>query len=409
MASALRPVGWAAFIAGALLVGGWAQAGEIATPEALGEALFFDTNLSKNRTQACASCHAPDAAFTDPREGAAGQAVSVGDDGRSLGDRNAPSAGYARFSPAFGKSRKPGFYRGGQFHDGRAGSLEEQAGGPPLNPAEMGMASKAEVVARLKENPAYVSAFETLYGRSVFRSDARAFDAMTKAIAAFERTDAFAPFDSKYDRYLKGEEKLTDQEELGRVLFFSKQFTNCALCHQLNAQGGTAGETFSNYEFHNIGVPANPDLAAAGAVTAPDLGLGRNPKVKDRKAQAGRFKVPGLRNVAVTGPYMHNGAFKDLRTVILFYNTFNTANPERKVNPETGAPFASPEVPGTLSLKELETGPALDDRRIDALVAFLETLTDKRYEPMMEERRAARAAARASAARPVAPQAAPGR
>jgi cytochrome c peroxidase len=409
----LRPIGWAALTAGVLLVGGSAQAGEIATPEALGEALFFDTALSKNRTQACASCHAPDAAFTDPREGAAGMAVSVGDDGRSLGDRNAPSAAYARFSPPFGRSRKPGLYSGGQFHDGRASSLEAQAGGPPLNRAEMGMGSKAEVVARLKENPSYVAAFQNLYGPAVFRSDARAFAAMTRAIAAFERTDAFAPFDSRYDRYLKGEATLTDQEELGRVLFFSKQFTNCALCHQLNAQGGTAGETFTNYEFHNIGVPANPDLAATGAVTAPDLGLARNPKVRDRNAQAGRFKVPGLRNVAVTGPYMHNGSFKDLRTVILFYNTFNTANPARKINPETGAPFAPPEVPGTLSLTELETGPALDDRRIDALVAFLETLTDRRYEPLMAQRRDARAAAKAAARQPsashVAPQAAAGR
>ncbi|MEP9348041.1 cytochrome c peroxidase [Xanthobacter sp. KR7-225] len=395
------------------LTGGSAGAGEtatqgiatqgMATPEALGEALFFDTTLSKNRTQACASCHAPDAAFTDPREGPAGHAVSVGDDGRSLGDRNAPSATYARFSPAFGRSARPGRYRGGLFHDGRATSLEEQAGGPPLNPAEMAMGSKAEVVARLKENPHYVAAFERLYGKAVFTSDGRAFAAMTRAIAAFERTEAFAPFDSKYDRYLKGEATLTDQEELGRVLFFSKQFTNCALCHQRNAQGGTPGETFTNYEFHNIGVPENPALAAAGAVAAPDLGLARNPKVKDKAAQAGRFKVPSLRNVAVTGPYMHNGVFQDLRTAVLFYNTFNTTNPARKTNPETGAPFGPPEVPGTLSLKELETGPALDDRRIDALVAFLETLTDRRYEPLVAERRAARAAALA-AAKAAAPQ-----
>lgn len=409
MAPPLRPIRWTAIAVVVLLLASGAQAGEIASREALGEALFFDTALSKNRTQACASCHAPDAAFTDPREGPAGTAVSVGDDGRSLGDRNAPSAGYARFSPAFGKSNKPGLYRGGQFHDGRAASLEEQAAGPPLNPAEMGMGSKADVVARLKENPAYVAAFQRLFGPAVFRSDARAFDAMTKAIAAFERTEAFAPFDSKYDRYLKGEERLTDQEELGRVLFFSKQFTNCALCHQLNAQGGTAGETFTNYEFHNIGVPANPDLAATGAVTAPDLGLARNPKVRDKAAQAGRFKVPSLRNVAVTGPYMHNGVFADLRTVVLFYNTFNTANPARKANPESGALFGPPEVPGTLSLKELETGPALDDRRIDALVAFLETLTDRRHEPLLAERRAARTAAQAAAKRPVAPQAAVGR
>lgn len=385
-------------IAAALVfAGGAARATDFDTPETLGEALFNDVNLSKNRTEACASCHSPDHAFIDPREAKAGRAVSIGDDGHSLGDRNAPTAAYARFSPAFGPSQKPGIYQGGQFLDGRAADLEEQAGGPPLNPLEMGMGSKSEVVARLKENPAYVAAMERLYGKGVFKKDAAAYGAMEKAIAAFERTPAFAPFDSKYDRYLKGEATLTDQEELGRVLFFSRQFTNCSLCHKLNVQGGTEGETFTNYEFHNIGVPANPDLARAGAVEAGhvDLGLARNPHVQD-KAQAGKFKVPTLRNVAVTGPYMHNGVFKDLRTVILFYNTYNTKNPTRKINPETGEPFAAPEVAENISQEDLEVGPALDNRRIDALVAFLETLTDKRYEPLLADERAARAEAAAA-------------
>ncbi|MFG1401235.1 cytochrome-c peroxidase [Xanthobacter sediminis] len=372
------------------LLGGPGSAGAgdasiLTTPEKLGEALFFDANLSRNRTQACATCHAPDRAFTDPRETpAAGGAVSLGDDGTSLGDRNAPTAAYARFSPAFGKATKPGLYHGGQFLDGRAADLAAQAGGPPLNPAEMGMPDKASVVARLKENPAYVSAFDTLYGKGVLDGPDKGYAAMTRAIAAYEATPEFAPFDSKYDRYLRGEAKLTDQEELGRVLFFSQQFTNCSLCHQLNAQGGTDGEPFSNYEFHNIGVPKNSAARAAAGLKpeSRDLGLAQNPALKGRekKAQAGRFKVPTLRNVAVTGPYMHNGVFKDLRTVVLFYNTYNTQNPARHINPETGKPFEPPEVAENISLEELETGPALDDKRIDALVAFLKTLTDRRYE-----------------------------
>lgn len=360
----------------------------ISTAEQLGEALFFDVNLSRDRTQSCATCHAPDFGLVDPREGPAGRAVSVGDNGTSLGDRNAPTAGYAAYAPPFGKAKRAGLWRGGLFWDGRAGSLEEQAGGPPLNPLEMGMPDKAAVVARLKENPAYQEAMRWLYGAGVFDKTDRAFSAMTRAIAAYERSPAFAPFDSKYDRYLRGEEKLTDKEELGRVLFFSQQFTNCSLCHQLNAQGGTPGETFSNYEFHNIGVPANPALAKAGAVKPGfvDLGLARNPMLRGRtpvKAQAGRFKTPSLRNVAVTGPYMHNGVFKDLRTVILFYNTYNSHSPDRRINPETGAPFGPPEVASNISRTDLEVGPALDDRRIDALVAFLRTLTDRRYEPLL--------------------------
>ena len=348
--------------------------------EALGEDLFFDTNLSANRTQACASCHDPNFAFTDPR----GMA-SPGDDGVSLGDRNAPTAAYASFSPTFHR-RDDGEWIGGQFLDGRAATLEEQSGGPPLNPIEMGMPDKASVVGRIRENPDYQAAFAALFGPETLDDADKAYDAMTQAIAAFERTSTFAPFDSKYDRFLRGEEKLTDKEELGRLLFFSQQFTNCNQCHQLAKSAIDPQETFSDYRFHNIGTPENTELRAMNGSTpgTVDEGLLANPGVDD-PAQRGKFRTPTLRNVAVTGPYMHNGVFKDLRTVILFYNKYNTKNPERLINPETGKPFADPEVPENLSEEELTHGPALDDARVDALVAFLKTLTDKRYEDQLAE------------------------
>ncbi|HYD67291.1 MAG TPA: methylamine utilization protein MauG, partial [Azospirillum sp.] len=101
--------------------------------------------------------------------------------------------------------------------------------------------------------------------------------------------------------------------------------------------------------------------------------------------QDGKYKTPTLRNVAVTGPYMHNGAFKDLETVIRFYNKYNSTAESAQINPETGKPWGQPEVAKTLSLKELETGPALDTKRIKALVAFLKTLTDARYEHLLKE------------------------
>ncbi|PLX38743.1 MAG: methylamine utilization protein MauG [Hyphomicrobiales bacterium] len=351
------------------------------TVETLGSALFFDLNLSKNRSQSCATCHDPEIAFVDPR----GDAVSLGDDGTSLGDRNAPTAAYSSFSPAFHKT-KAGIFAGGQFHDGREPDLAGQAGGPPLNPIEMGMPDKASVVARLMENADYVTAFKALYGDDIFTEADTAYAAMTKSIAAFEMTPAFAPFDSKYDRYLRGEVKLTAEEELGQVLFFSAQFTNCNLCHQLRKTPGAAKETFSNYEFHNIGVPENRAVRAINGVAKgfKDRGLLENPAIDDQ-SQAGKIKVPTLRNVAVTGPYMHNGVFEDLRTVILFYDKYNSKDPKRAINPETGQPWAPPEIDGTLSMKELETGPALDDKRVDALVAFLKTLTDRRYERLLDQ------------------------
>lgn len=342
----------------------------------LGEQLFSDTDLSLNRTQSCATCHAPDRAFTDPR----GLPTSLGDDGVSRGGRNAPSAAYAAFAPAFGRNAK-GIWHGGQFLDGRANTLEAQAGGPPLNSLEMAMPSKAAVVERLKEKPDYVRAFTAVFGAGVLDDPERGYEAMTQAIAAFERTPLFQPFDSKYDRSLRGAYKMTPQEELGKALFFSNQFTNCNTCHQLNAFPDAKDETFTNYEFHNIGVPANPALK--DVVHDPDQGLAASTAVAPEAQMKGLFKTPTLRNVAVTGPYMHNGVFNDLETVILFYNKYNSKAPRRQINPETGQAWAAPEVAENLSLKELETGPALKDRDVAALVAFLRTLTDRRYEHLV--------------------------
>ncbi len=361
---------------------------------ALGEALYFDTNLSKNRTQACASCHEPTTAFRDPRGEIAGGAFSLGDDGVSLGDRNAPMAAYAKFAPDF-HFKEDGTPVGGQFWDGRAKDLAEQAGGPPLNPVEMGMPDKATVVARLRENDDYIASFEALFGRDVWGDADRAYGAMTDAIAAFERTDQFSPFSSKYDRFLRGEYKMTPQEELGRVLFFSQQFTNCNTCHQLKTSPTAPGETFTNYEYHNIGVPRNVAIRSRHGKDPAftDNGLLDNPAIDD-VAHKGKYKTPGLRNVAVTGPYMHNGVFADLRTVIKFYNKYNSRAKSAQINPETKQPWGDPEVADTISVKELEQGDALDTKRINALVAFLKTLTDARYEPLLAEQEEAAAAAK---------------
>lgn len=364
-------------------------AGEpIATREDLGAALFSDTNLSLNRTQACATCHAPTNGFADPRDNGfehpVANAVSLGDDGKSIGDRNAPTASYARFSPKFHRDSE-GHYVGGQFWDGRADKLEDQAAGPPLNALEMGMPDKASIVERLRENPAYISAFKSIFGEKVFDDPDAAYAAMTEAIAAFERTDEFSPFDSRYDRYLRGEVEFTKQEELGRTLFFSDQFTNCNQCHQLRPLPGSAEETFTNYRFHNIGVPINKAVRAANGSSknAADLGLLANSAVNE-PSEAGKFKVPTLRNVAVTGPYMHNGIFSDLRTAVVFYNRYNSKDPAAQINPETDLEWGETEFLKTISTTELTHGPALDDKRIDALVAFLKTLTDARYEHLLE-------------------------
>ena len=355
-------------------------ASENLTQEELGQVLFSDKNLSKNRTQSCATCHNPSAGFVDDRQNGISKMASLGDDNKSLGDRQAPSASYAKFSPHFYFDEKKQKYIGGQFWDGRAKTLEEQAGGPPLNPIEMGMKDKKEVVERIKENNFYVQTFKQLYGKEIFKDDEIAYDAMTKAIASFERSDEFSPFDSKYDRYLKGEYDLTPLEDLGKSLFFSNNNNSCASCHVLKGED-KEGETFTNYEYHNIGTPTNYDLRAKNGVKEIDKGLRANPNVSD-DSQIGKHKVPTLRNVAVTAPYMHNGVFADLKTVVEFYDKYN--NKDRNINPETKKEWDEPEVKENISLKELKAK-ELNDRKIEALVAFMKHLTDKKYEYLLEK------------------------
>jgi cytochrome c peroxidase len=357
----------------------WAQ-------KSLGQQLYFDKNLSKNKTQSCATCHNPAKGFIDDRDNGVAGAASLGDDGESIGDRNAPTAAYAMFSPNFQRDKK-GNYFGGQFHDGRETDLAGQAGGPPLNSGEMAMPDKDATVARIMENPAYITQFKALYGTDIFDNPNKAYAAMAESIARFEQTALFAPFDSKYDRHLRGEYKMTKQEDLGMTLFFSQQFTNCNLCHQLNKiPASDQNETFSNYQYHNIGTPINTELRAKNGKAADfvDQGLLDNPNISDPH-QAGKFKVPTLRNVAVTAPYMHNGVFKELKTVVLFYEKYNSKSTKRQINPETEKIWRKPEIAANISLKELETGSALKDQRIDALVAFLETLTDQRYEHLLKK------------------------
>ncbi|MCT7617670.1 c-type cytochrome [Aliarcobacter butzleri] len=348
--------------------------------EDLGRILFFDVNLSKNRTQSCATCHNPNAGFVDDRDNGVKKMASLGDDGKSLGDRQAPTASYAKFSPTFHFDEKAKKYVGGQFWDGREATLEGQVGGPPLNPVEMGMSDKKAVVDRLKENTLYVDSFKKIFGADIFKNDDKAYEAMTIAIASFERTDEFSPFDSKYDRYLKGEYDLTPLEDLGKSIFFSNNNNSCANCHVLKGED-KEGETFTNYQYHNIGTPANNELRAKNGVKAIDEGLLANSNVSD-VAQKGKHKVPTLRNVAVTGPYMHNGVFKDLKTVVEFYDKYN--NKDRNIDPETNKPWDEPEVKDNISLQELKAN-KLTDRKVEALVAFMKLLTDKKYEHLLEE------------------------
>ncbi len=367
------------------------------SPQALGERLFFDPNLSLNRSQSCATCHDSGRAFTDARLDAAGltAAFSVGDDGFSQAGRNAPTLTYAAWIPDFTFGSHPRFnstqpdyegYIGGQFMDGRAVDLVAQARQPPLGAAEMGMPGEASVVERLLENEDYAASFRTLYGEDIFENVGSAYAAMAESIAAFERTESFSTFDSRYDKSLTGEyvyEQGTKAAR-GREMFFSEELSNCSTCHQGDPDGSMT-ETFSNYEYHNIGTPVNEDARrAAGLIPdALDEGLLGNPQVDD-PLQAGKFRVPTLRNVAVTGPYMNNGVFRRLETVVRFYDHF-TEDSKNHMNPETGAHWAPHPFHRSLNRTVLEDATRMSDADIEALVCFMRTLTDERYEALIEE------------------------
>jgi cytochrome c peroxidase len=348
----------------------------------LGRLLFFDARFSADRDMSCATCHDPARAFTDTRDNEVDRAVSLSHDGTTLGNRNAPALTYAALTPDFHEGGE-GNYIGGFFHDGRASNLVAQAMQPVTSPREMGLTA-AELRARLQEEAYYVEAFERLLGTQALASSDAALESFATAIAAFESSAVFSSFDSRYDRYLRGEATLTREEELGRRLFFSP-LSNCGHCHLVDRRENREGETFTAFEYYNIGVPANEKLLRLSdrPDNQADPGLAANPAVSGG-GHDGKFRVPSLRNVAVTGPYMHNGVFRDLTTAILFYNRFLVDNDDSRTNPETGTPWREPEHAATIEHGLLSRGQPLSPERVRQIEAFLRTLTDARFEHLLE-------------------------
>jgi len=347
----------------------------------LGQALFFDPSLSSPPGQSCATCHDASAAFTDPDHRLP---VSKGVLPGRVGNRNAPTSLYAAFSPKFHFDKEEGLYVGGQFPDGRAATLEEQAKGPFLNPLEMANPDKQSVVEKVRR-AAYSPEFDRVFGKGALGDTEQAYERIAEALAAFQRTPQFSPFSSKYDAWLAGKTKLTQQELRGLRLFESEDKGNCAACHP--SKPGPRGESplFTDFTYDNLGVPRNPDnpfyklpaqLNPAGALWV-DRGLGAT---VNKRSEDGKFKVPTLRNIDLTGPYMHNGYFRTLRGTVVFYND-RDKKPLCKKNLVTEEEalkqkcWPAPEVITNVNHDELgDLG--LSEREIDDIVAFMKTLTD---------------------------------
>ncbi len=332
--------------------------------EELGKALFHDLSLSSPPGMGCVTCHDPEVAFADPD---VGLPVSRGVVPGRYGNRNDQPVAYAKFIPPLHYDEEEDVWVGGLFWDGRVNTLEEQAEGPPLNPLEMAGPHQG-FVAKAVKNLHYAHELEEAYGKDALKDDEATFKNLTRAIAAYERSEEFNRFDSKYDLFLKGEVELTETELRGLALFVAPNKGNCAACHpHLATEDGTP-PLFTDFTYDNLGVPRNPELPFYTLDTEMnpdgwdwvDRGLG---KTLDDPALDGLFRVPTLRNVALTSPYMHNGYFKTLFQVVAFYNSRDVGHWDK---PEILANVNTEEM-GNLGLSNLE---------IEDLVAFMETLTD---------------------------------
>ena len=320
----------------------------------LGRKLFFDRRLSLNNTFSCAMCHVPEQGYTSNE-----QATAIGIEGRTV-RRNSPTlynAGYLRRL----------------FHDGREYSLEQQVWGPLLARNEMGAPSVGYVLEKVKGLKDYGGLFEKSYGRSV------TMETLGMAIASYERTlnSAASPFDLwRFDRQRNA---LGRQAKQGFELFTGK--AGCSACHRVNDQYAL----FTDQDFHNTGIgyraamgtPAekqrfqaapglvldiDPAVLASVSESKPnDLGLY---EITQNPADRWKYRTPTLRNVALTAPYMHDGSLATLKDVVRFYDGGGVPN-------ENLDPLMKP-------LK-------LSDRDMDALVAFLESLTGSNVQDLVSD------------------------
>lgn len=253
----------------------------------LGKRLYFDTSLSIDKSVSCATCHDPAHGFAYAGD------VSTGVGGKK-GTRNSPTIINVAYYTT-------------QFWDGRENTLEKQAEGPVQNPVEMAH-SLAGVLARLTNDPSYVTAFQRAYGAGPVT-----FDKVEKSIAAYERSVVAG--DSPFDRwYFGGDQHAVDKSvKRGYEVFCRVDKGNCASCHAIAEDTAL----FTDNEFHNIGV---------GVRNAAPTDLGRY-EVTHTDRDRGAFKTPSLRNIAETAPYMHDGSLDTLVQVIDFYAAGGNANP----------------------------------------------------------------------------------
>ena len=284
----------------------------------IGNSLFFDTNLSLNRTTSCASCHNPGYGFAENKM------LSVGSEGKTL-KRHTQSLVNLNWQSKF-------------FWDGRAASLEEQALMPIADKDEMNLPLD-ELRKRLESNPSYVEAFRAAYAETGITNAT-----IARSIASFEKT--LISQNSPFDQYLGGNKSMLNESQIRGMKLFSEK-AQCIKCH--------SGANFHDNEFHNTGVRVSSDekgRAKVDRVGRKEFDVVPYPFFATKAA----FKTPNLRNVALTPPYFHNGSEPNLKEVVKFYNQ-GGKDPDRAGRAK--------------HIEKLN----LTDEEIQDIVAFLESLT----------------------------------
>jgi cytochrome c peroxidase len=360
---------------------------------ALGRKMFFDPSLSGSGRLSCSSCHDPKHAYGPPNSASV---QPGGKDMRQLGIRAAPGLTYLQIIPPFTEhyfdsdGPDPSVDNGptgGLAWDGRIDRGRDQARIPLLSPFEMANDSPAEVIARVRKAP-YATEFEQIVGSNSMADAKAIFGTILEALETWEQDyREFYAYNSKYDAWLAGKARLSDQELRGLKLFNDPAKGNCARCHIATRGANGTPPQFTDYGFVALGAPRNYRIPANSNSSWYDLGL-CGPERMDLRTEekyCGQFRTPSLRNTATRGAFFHNGVFHTLKEVVEFYVQRDT-NPEKwyprngrglplkfddlppkyRSNVETGAPFG------------LTAGarPALNSGEIEAVVAFLKTLTD---------------------------------
>jgi cytochrome c peroxidase len=370
---------------------------ELTSKELLGKKIFFDTSLSKQNPQSCATCHGPEAGWTGPDAAInLHGAVYEGSIPGAFGDRKPPSSAYATPSPIFHVDKK-GLFLGGNFWDGRAtgeklgNPAADQAQGPFLNPLEQALGSASDVVTKVCAST-YGWLFKEVWGSDICNDVNAAYDSIALSIAAYEASPEVSAFTSKYDYSKGGKVKLSAEERRGFALFQGKG--KCTRCHVSEGRA----PLFTDFTYDNLGIPKNPENPFymqppeynPDGINWIDLGLGgflasRIDYSSYADANIGKHKVPTLRNVDLrpsddfVKAYGHNGYFKSLKGIVNFYNT-------RDVKPVCPGQYTeaqalaancwpAPEVSENMNTGELgDLG--LNPNEEDAIVAFLKALSD---------------------------------